>query len=405
MKTLLLSSHIYTENEKVSGGVLLADGVIKGIIPMEEVGEVSFDATVVDYGQNRILPGLIDPHMHGYMGWTASKTTDPTDVLKLADVMAINGVTAFQPSCVSTHYMEDNVTAIADAISMQETGAKILGCYMEGPYYNPQYDGGTPVEFFRKPTLAEAQGFYEAGKGKLTSIGLAPELAGADEVIDFFVQNGVRVGIAHTRATYREGMDAINRGCSMATHTFNAMRPLHHREVGVAGAVLRNKEIYNEINCDLNHVCKEMMELLFELKPWNRILMMTDTDPIAGLAAGRYLIDDREMICEPTGQIHLVDGTIYGSAHPLLYGLKNLVTVLDIPLEKAVRAASLNQAEFLGIAAKKGSIAPGKDGDIIVIDEDFSCIATYIAGEKVYDGAKQSRESFINPIYAEKRIG
>ena len=133
--------------------------------------------------------------IHGFMGWNASKTTDETQILRMADALLWAGVTAFVPSCISSSMMLDNVRALHAARTHQRQGAEILGLYMEGPFYNPEYNGGTPVQYFQAPSIERALRFYEAAGGDLVSLGLAPELPGAMEVVSFLSQNGVRTGI------------------------------------------------------------------------------------------------------------------------------------------------------------------------------------------------------------------
>lgn len=222
------SHRIVTETEIVDGWLSVDDQGKIAAIEATPSGE-----PVIEYQDHWLFPGLIDPHLHGFMGWNASKTTDAEQILHMADALLWAGVTACVPSCISSGFMLENVKALHQAKSRQTQGAEILGLYMEGPFYNPEYNGGTPIETFEKQTLERALEYMEAAEGDLVSMGLAPELPGAMEIISELSRQGVRMGIAHTGADYNQTIAAIDAGCQMATHSFNAMRGLHHREVGV----------------------------------------------------------------------------------------------------------------------------------------------------------------------------
>ena len=163
--------------------------VVDGWLTVDEAGSIIAVETtpqgepVVDYQQDWLFPGLIDPHLHGFMGWNASKTQDETSILHMAEALLWSGVTACVPSCISSPIMLENVQALNRAKNHQKQGAEILGLYMEGPFYNPKYNGGTPIQYFQEPTLDKAMAFYEAAGGDLLSMGLAPELPGAMDVI------------------------------------------------------------------------------------------------------------------------------------------------------------------------------------------------------------------------------
>lgn len=391
------SHHIVTETEVVDGWLTMDD---EGRIAA--IGDTPAGERIEEVQDDWILPGLIDPHLHGFMGWNASKTTDETQILRMADALLWAGVTAFVPSCISSSMMLDNVRALHAAKTHQRQGAEILGLYMEGPFYNPEYNGGTPVQYFQAPSIERALRFYEAAGGDLVSLGLAPELPGAMEVVSFLSQNGVRVGIAHTGADYAQTIAAMDAGCKMATHSFNAMRGLHHREVGVTGAILLDPRIYNEINCDFIHVCPQMIEILLKMKSWDKILMMTDSDSLTGMPPGTYQIGETPETLEQNGKIHLPDGTIYGSGRLLLQDVFNLIDILNIPVPEAVAMASLNAARFLNVDDRLGSLKVGKQADFIIVDDQRRCRITVQKGVKVCD--MNQRSSLVNPQFMNLKI-
>ena len=391
------SHRIVTETEIVDGWLSVDDQGKIAAIEATPSGE-----PVIEYQDHWLFPGLIDPHLHGFMGWNASKTTDAEQILHMADALLWAGVTACVPSCISSGFMLENVKALHQAKSRQTQGAEILGLYMEGPFYNPEYNGGTPIETFEKQTLERALEYMEAAEGDLVSMGLAPELPGAMEIISELSRQGVRMGIAHTGADYNQTIAAIDAGCQMATHSFNAMRGLHHREVGVTGAILLDPRIYNEINCDFIHVCPQMIEILLKMKAWDKILMMTDNDSMTGMPAGDYLLDGVVERLESNGKIVLEDGTIYGSGRTLVQDVFNLIDELKIPVPQAAAMASLNAARFLHVEDRLGSLKAGKQADFIVVDDQHRCLVTLQRGIKVCDIGQRSR--LAHPEFAKLKI-
>lgn len=391
------SHRIVTETEIVDGWLSADEQGKIAAIEASPSGE-----PMLDYQDHWLFPGLIDPHLHGFMGWNASKTTDPNQILRMADALLWAGVTACVPSCISSGFMLENVKALHAAKAAQKQGAEILGLYMEGPFYNPEYNGGTPIETFEKPTLERAVEYFEAADGDLVSMGLAPELPGSMEVIRELGGRGVRMGIAHTGADYQQTIAAIDAGCRMATHSFNAMRSLHHREVGVSGAILLDQRIYNEINCDFIHVCPPMIEILLKMKPQDKILMMTDNDSMTGMPAGDYQIDGVIERLESSGKIVLEDGTIYGSGRTLLQDVFNLIDELHLPVPQAVAMASLNAAVFLDQQDRIGSLRKGKQADFIVVNDEHQCLATYQKGIQVC--RIEDRARLANPEFMKYKV-
>lgn len=391
------SHRIVTETEVIDGWLSVDDDGRIAAVEDRPSG-----MPILDYQQDWLFPGLIDPHLHGFMGWNASKTTDETQILNMADALLWAGVTACVPSCISSAVMLENVRALHAAKTHQKHGAEILGLYMEGPFYNPEYNGGTPIQYFKEPTVDQALKYYEAAEGDLISLGLAPELPGAMEVIAALSSRGVHVGIAHTGADYHQTIAAIDAGCQIATHSFNAMRSLHHREVGVIGAILLDQRIYNEINCDFIHVCPQMIEILLAMKSRDKILMMTDNDSMTGMPPGDYLIGDVIERLESGGKIVLPDGTIYGSGRTLLQDVFNLIEVLNIPVPQAAAMASLNTAQFLNVQDRLGSLKAGKQADFLVVDDQHQCRATFQKGALVCTAEKRSQ--LLNPEFMKLKI-
>ena len=384
MKKLIKSSRIYGEGGLMDGAILVEGGKIASLFQRDAIPDV--DAQVFDYGDSRIIPGIIDLHVHGFKGW-AAKTLDKEEVKNMARALPSVGVTAFQPTNSAWDYQVENNAAIADAMEEGYEGARMLGIHMEGPFSNVKRHGGTAAKDVKPCSLELMKQFWDAGRGHVTYMTIACEVPGADEVIDFCLERGMILGMGHSDATYAEAMHAFNKGVKVGIHSFNAMRPIHQREVSLYGAVLLDNRVYNELIPDFYHVCPEMIQILLRMKPTHKILLMSDSDAMSAMRPGKYNIKGVINISEKNGLMHLEDGTINSSSKYVLYGIGNLVEKLGVSMEDAIQMASRTPAELMGIQRHKGSILPTKDADLAVIDDEYESIATFVEGELAYDKA------------------
>ncbi|MBE5780452.1 MAG: N-acetylglucosamine-6-phosphate deacetylase [Clostridiales bacterium] len=393
MKKLIKSSRIYTEGGILDGAILVEGSKIAALYKKDAI-PADFDGEVFDYGSERVIPGIIDLHTHGFKGWSA-QTTDKEQIRMMAKSLPSVGITGFQPTSCASDYHVENVAITADVIDEGYEGAKILGIHMEGPFYNVKRHGATHPDDVKPCSLELMKQFWEAGRGYVTYMTIAAEVPGAKEVIDFCLNKGMVLGIGHSDATYAEAIEAFDNGVKVAIHSFNAMRPIHQREVGLMGAVMLDKRVYNELIPDFYHVCPEMIQILFRMKPYNKILLVSDCSAMSALKPGIYNIDGKININEKSGFMHLEDGTINSSSKYILYGIGNLVEKLGIPLEDVILMSSRTPAEVLGIQKFKGGIHPTKDADIAVIDDNYDCIATFVEGSLEYD--RETAPDLVNP--------
>ena len=223
----------------------------------------------------------------------------------------------------------------------------------------------------------------ECADGLLKLLTIAPEQPGVEDFVSYTVSLGLVVSMGHSNATYGEAKTAIAAGASQLTHTFNAMRPLNHREPGILGAALSDPSITCEMICDYVHLHPEIVQLIYKLKGADRIRIISDSGHAAGMNVTEFLVDG-QMRYVKDGVVRLADGTIAGSAKTMLDGVRNLFTS-GIPLEDISKMASLNPAKCLGIDHETGSIAVGKAADLIILDQELNIIKTYVNGECVYE--------------------
>jgi N-acetylglucosamine-6-phosphate deacetylase len=379
---LVRCNNIYAERGKVDGALLISGSSIKAVL---QAGDpVPKGVKTLDYPGLNVLPGIIDCHNHGYAGWSAF-SHEAAEYASLQQSLASIGVTGVFPTVGADL---ENVEACAAAMELPSRGAEILGINMEGPFLN--LPGAADKALLSAPDIELTRKIVRTAKGKLRLMTIAPELEGAREVVEFLAGEGVVVCGGHTNATAAQFRDAIGWGVSVATHTGNAMRGIHHREIGALGAALTDDRVRCELIADFNHVCQDMIELMLKIKPVGKIHLVSDSTQISGAEPGSYEFLGTTVRVGESGLVQLADGTLAGSGRGVIYGMKNLVKKSGIDISVASTMASLNPAVALGIDDRKGSIAPGKDADFIVLDSDFNVISTFVRGTQVFDSGAES---------------
>ena len=379
-RMIIYSKNIVTEQGIIDGYLKVEGSSISDLV-RKETEELKAD---LDYSDYVIIPGIFDTHNHGYLGWNPGNMKEGTSAVRgYVKGLGSVGVTSIFPTVVNESGAFRN---IVEVIEEDPDGARILGIHSEGPYLNrvgeKGIDRGHPdidLDHIRE-MIADAKGY-------LRLVALAPELSGSKEAIRLLNTNGIRAAFAHSNDTYEEALEAFRNGISVITHTSNVMSGIHHRNMGGLGAALLSDDVYNELICDGLHVRNEMIEIIFRVKndAFNKIMMISDNTHLGGLKPGRY--EGAFGPCNITEEgFCLTDtGRLAGSAKPVLYGMRNLVKNMHMPLEKVCVMASLNPCRVYGFADRKGSLRIGKDADFAVIDKDFNCLYTYREGRKIYD--------------------
>lgn len=378
----LYCDEIYLEDTCISAVIELENGKFKCI----EEGKGTCDK---DYEGYRILPGLIDIHTHGYNGHS-SQDVKVEHFHALREDMAKLGVTGFLVTA-GEHSENDieNLTCIKEAIASQDLtkGAQILGIHMEGPFLNPKRRGAFLEHQLLDIDVSLMEEYIKASGNQIRYITIAPELDPDGSFIQFLNEHHIKVAGGHTIATYQQYTKAIKQGLAASTHTGNAMSQMDRRDVGTLGAALLSDDIYCEAICDLHHVSKEMLEIMFRVKSegLKKFIMISDSTCLSGLKPGSYTWGEEEMIVTEDGLVKAIDGTICGSCKSMLDGVRNLDKIMHKDMNDILYMASLNPAKLLGIDDKKGSIKVGKDADFIIVDKDDQLKAVYINGYKVYE--------------------
>lgn len=319
-----------------------------------------------------VLPGFIDTHIHGAYG--VKFYMQDGNLTPALDWLSHHGVTSILVT-LCTEKLEEYLDDIKRIKEVADD--RILGIHAEGPFVNPVRKGGMMWDRIQQPDCEIPRTINEVSGGMLRILSLAPELEGAEEVIQYCKQHGVHVSMAHSDATFVQAVQAVDWGVTRATHLFNAMRPFGHREPGVIGCALTDERINCELICDMHHVSAPAIKLAVRAKGIDNITMISDCDFFCGISEGEYEFDGR-MYYVSDGFAKLEDGTICGSAICLADGAKKMYDLGFGPEEIAVMAC-VNPAKACG-CGDRGELAIGRRADIIILDSDFRVKDVFVAG-------------------------
>ena len=375
----------------INGKIVLPDAVVSGkvLACCEESGKIAeicdsvpAGAKVIDAEGGYVAPGLVDIHIHGYLGADVCDA-DPEGLKKIAYGIAKNGVTSFLPTTM-TVAKDDIIAALNAARSVKEEskswdGAQILGVHAEGPFINPSKKGAQAEENILVPDAD----FVLENADIISSITLAPEMDKDHACIKkLAAESDILVSMGHTDAKFEEAMSAIKDGAAHATHLFNAMSALAHRNPGVVGAALASDGASVEFIADTFHINPGLYSLVAKLKG-RKTVLITDCVRAGGMPDGEYELGGQPIFLKGI-ECRLADGTIAGSVLRLNDAVKNVLAHTDLAVNEVFNMASLNPATAIHVADRKGSLEAGKDADIIITDENIQIIRTIKGGKTVY---------------------
>lgn len=369
MATAFIAREIFTGQSIETGkAVLVKDGKITGIVDEADIPPGYRQKQLSGY---ILAPAFIDLQIYGGNGslFSAEMTTDALEAVY--EYCLAGGCTQFMIT-LATNSIEKFLHGMEVARNYQAGGGKgLLGVHLEGPYINPVKKGAHIERFIKKPTPAEIGLLLEKGKGIFKMMTLAPEQCDRD-CIDMLLENGIIVSAGHSNARYGEAIDGFYQGIPAATHLFNAMSPLQGREPGMVGAIYDNPDVRCSIVCDGVHVDYASVRISKKILGQRLFLI---TDAVAEVQYGEYVHVFKE------DRYTLPDGTLSGSALTMLQAVKNAVGKAGIPLPEALRMASLYPATVLGKENKWGSIQPGAEADLILLDDQLNLLQVIVEGE------------------------
>ena len=356
-----------------------------------------------------VMPGFIDGHTHGG-GGANLHTTDADEIRAYARWAPATGVTSFLVGVVGAPETlpEAQIAAAVAACAGPRDGAAPLGIHLEGPYISERRRGAHLASWLRAPDPLETERLLDLAQGWLRIVTLAPELAGADDLIERLVAAGVTVSLGHSDATYEQALDAVRLGVTQVTHCCNAMRPLLHRDPGPLSALAESPAVYGEIIPDGAHVHPAMVRALLKLMGPERAIIITDAQAMAGAEGGA----DGGATFEFGGQqahisrgaAWLADGTLSGSVLTMEQALRNLLRMTGVSLSQASAMMARNPARAAHADKAKGLLRPGYDADLIVLDADLTLQATYCSGALAYATDGWRRRAIARPA-ARSRSG
>ena len=369
-----------------NGKLILEDGIVEGravlftdkIEAIVDEREIPADAEIIDAEGGYIAPGLIDLHIHGYLGRDVCDASVES-IKTISRGLVANGVTGYLPTTmtVDMSVIKGALEACREVMKegAAQEGSSVLGVHAEGPFISVSKKGAQDPNYILKPDAKFVKEYADVIK----VISLAPEEDGENfhAIREITEYTDVVVSMGHTSADYDTAMASTKAGVSHATHLFNAMTPLTHRGTGVVGAAL-NSDVTCELIVDTHHVSAALFDTVYKLKG-RKLCFITDCLPAGGLPEGEYTLGGAKIIYRDD-LCKLVDGTIAGSVLKLNRGVWNVFTNSEIPLHECVNCASLNPANAIGLGDKKGSIKVGKDADIIIVDNEFNVKKTIIGG-------------------------
>lgn len=371
------------------GQVVTPDGVLDaGWLAVRDgrilaIGDgVAPDGPTMDVSGCWLVPGFVDIHCHGG-GGEAFTSADPERVRKGAAAHRRHGTTTLLASLVSRPVEElvDQIAALAELV--QE--GLISGIHLEGPFLSAARCGAHNPAILRPPERSAVRKLIDAGSGTVRMVTLAPELEGAVDAVRQLVDNGVLAAIGHTDGTEAQVRPAVEAGATVATHLFNGMRPLHHREPGPIGALLDDERVTVELICDLVHLAPTTVRLAARHAGTGRTVLITDAIAAAGVGDGVYDVGGLE--------VRVVDGVptlaggaaLAGSTLTMDAAFRNAVNACGLTISEAVRAASTRPAALLGLSDVTGELRAGLAADLVVLDAELRPREVMSKGEWVKD--------------------
>jgi N-acetylglucosamine-6-phosphate deacetylase len=367
MITALTNATLFTGTEEIRDkAVLIENGSIKAMI---DPASIPPQAQVRDYTGHYIAPGLLDLQIYGGGGYLFSNKPSAEALKAMADALVRTGTTGFMLT-LATNSME--VFREAIRVVKNNPHPALLGLHLEGPYINPVKRGAHIEQYIKVPQIEEVQALLDEANGVVKMITLAPERTDPS-IIRLLIDNGVIVSAGHSNATYEEGVKGFENGIKTATHLFNAMSPLHHRDTGLPGAVFQSAKAYASIIADGIHTDYQTVSISKKVMK-ERLFLITDA--VEENREGAYVhVKQKDRFTLP-------DGTLSGSNLALLTAVKNCVQHVGISLAEALRMATMYPAQLIG-SHDRGRIEAGAKADLVIFDKEFNIKDVYLNGTSV----------------------
>lgn len=376
-KTYIVNGQVYLDHSFQHAIVCMEDGKLRLV---DAAGE---DGIIFDAKGLKVVPGFIDTHTHGAVGVDVNGAT-AEDLEKISLFKASRGTTSWLCS-VLTDTQEQTEWCIEQFKlhrKMEQNGAELVGIHLEGPFLAPEFKGAMPEHLLKKNDIPLVKRYQELAEGNIRYITISPELEGVQEMIPTLKELGIVIGIGHSGATYAQAMSAIEQGATVGTHVGNASRLFHQHEPAIFGAIMES-DTYCEAICDGRHLVPGTVRMYCKCKGLDRIVAITDAIMAAGLPDGDYHLGVNEVVVIDGDAKLKSNGTRAGSTLTLDTALKNMVAWLPYTLEEILVTLTENPAREMGLWDRKGSIANGKDADLVLLDEACNVVHVFARGKQV----------------------
>jgi len=385
MKTAFTAKRLFTPVEEILDPVLFVEEGRIAEISFRNKKELPPNISLTDFGDAILAPGYFDIHIHGGAGLDVMLAAS-SDLPRLGQFLAQHGVTRYFPTTVAAPLDKtcESLERIADAIEATPAAnggpaqARPVGIHLEGPFLSHKRRGVHPPEYLVEPTVAIFDRLWQAARGHVRMLTIAPEIPGAIEVIAEAARRNVCVSIGHSDSELLKAQEAVKAGAHHATHTFNAMRPLDHRAPGIIGEVLSDDRITADLIADGIHVSPEVVKVFLRSKGPERAVLITDAISATGMPDGQYRLGPIQV--EVKNGMCTANGSLAGSVLTMDRAVRNVTKFSSWTLRDAVRAASLNAAHAVGLEKNYGVLTPGANADFTVLSSSGEVLKTIVAG-------------------------
>jgi N-acetylglucosamine-6-phosphate deacetylase len=386
MRTLFTARQLYTPLQEIQHPLLFVEDGVIAEISSRSAKDIPDNIARVEFDDAAIVPGYLDIHIHGGAGLDVMMASQE-ELPRLGRFLATHGVTGYFPTTVAAP-LDQTCAALERLAAAIEAGttvanghsvqARPLGIHLEGPFLSHKRRGVHPPDNLVLPSVEIFERFWQASRGHVRMMTIAPELPGALEVIAEAAAKKVCVSIGHSDAEMSIAQAAVSAGARHATHTFNAMRPLDHRDPGILGEILTNSQIGADIIADGIHVSPAIVKLFLHAKGVERAVLITDAIAATGMPDGRYQLGPIQVDVKD-GKCTL-DGKLAGSTLTMDRAVRNVTEFANWSLRDAVQAATLNPARAVGLAQQHGILAPGVEATFVVLSPSGKVLRTVVRG-------------------------
>ncbi|MBU7590957.1 N-acetylglucosamine-6-phosphate deacetylase [Metabacillus halosaccharovorans] len=395
-KLIIKQGTIYTEEQTLKSGLLqIDDGKITKISKStEHLSSKDYQMITLPEGYS-IIPGMIDLHIHGVNGAdTMDATREALD--KMASTLPKEGTTSFLATTITEdiNQIKKSLLNAGDYINsfQSEGNAEVLGIHLEGPFIHKGKAGAQPVQHIADPDTRSFKQLELLSNHHIKLVTLAPELPGGSELLDYLKNKNIVSSIAHSEASYSQVLEAIDHGLTHVTHLFNQMTGLHHRDPGIVGSAFLRDELMVEIIADGIHVSPEIVKVAYKQITDERMMLITDAMRAKWLEDGSYDLGG-QMVTVTNGKALLDENTLAGSVLKMIDAFKNIQTFTGCSMESAIKMACENPAKQLNVFDRKGSIANGKDADLVILDENKDVYMTICKGKIAFTRGDDNLEN------------